>query len=64
EVQMTEGVDDSVDDPATAKLMSGESFDLEQESFESAGYREADIEEIDDDSSISVAEEDTVVDEL
>ena len=64
EVQMTESVDDGVDDPATAKLMSGESFDLERESFESAGYREAEIEEIDDDSSISVAEDDTVVDEL
>lgn len=57
---MTEDVDDGIEDPNTESLMSGESFDLENESFENAGYREADIESIDDDSSISVAEDDTV----
>ncbi len=60
EVLMTEDVDDGIEDPNTESLMSGESFDLENESFENAGYREADIESIDDDSSISVAEDDTV----
>lgn len=63
EIQMNESVDETVEDPNTSTLMSGEQFGFEEEdsSFERAGYRAADAESIDDDSVINVAEDDSTI---
>ncbi len=56
EIQMTETVEEgTVED--VAGLIEGDKFELQEESFESAGFREAALEDLDDDSSIGVAEE-------
>ena len=38
-------------------LMEGDRFELEEESFEDAGFREAELSEIDDDSNIGISED-------
>ena len=56
EIQMTESVEEvNVED--MSGLMEGERFELEEESFEDAGFREAELSEIDDDSSIGISED-------
>ena len=56
EIQMTESVDEvNVED--MSGLMEGDRFELEEESFEDAGFREAELSEIDDDSSIGISED-------
>ena len=56
EVQMTESVEEGTVEDVSG-LIEGEKFELEEESFESAGFREAELEELDDDSVIGIAEE-------
>ena len=56
EIQMTETVEEGSSE-GVSELMEGEQFDLEEESFEHAGFREAELEELNDDSMIGVAEE-------
>ena len=56
EIQMTESVEEGTVEDVSG-LMEGEKFELKEESFEDAGFREAELEELDDDSSIGVAEE-------
>ncbi len=56
EVQMTESVEEGTVEDVSG-LIEGEKFELEEESFESAGIREAELEELDDDSVIGIAEE-------
>ena len=56
EIQMTESVDEvNVED--MSGLMEGDRFELEEESFEDAGFREAELSEIDDDSNIGISED-------
>ena len=56
EIQMTESVEEvNVED--MSGLMEGDRFELEEESFEDAGFREAELSEIDDDSSIGISED-------
>jgi len=53
---MTESVDEvNVED--MSGLMEGDRFELEEESFEDAGFREAELSEIDDDSNIGISED-------
>lgn len=56
EVQMTESVEEGTVEDVSG-LIEGEKFELEEESFESAGFREAELEELDDDSVVGIAEE-------
>ncbi len=56
EIQMTETVEEGSSE-GVSELMEGEQFDLEEESFENAGFRKAELEELNDDSMIGVAEE-------
>ena len=56
EVQMTESVEEGTVEDVSG-LIEGEKFELEEESFESAGFRETELEELDDDSVIGIAEE-------
>ena len=53
---MTESVEEGTVEDVSG-LIEGEKFELEEESFESAGFREAELEELDDDSVIGIAEE-------
>ncbi|MDD7348254.1 MAG: DNA-directed RNA polymerase subunit beta [Clostridiales bacterium] len=56
EIQMTESVEEvNVED--MSGLMEGDRFELEEESFEDAGFREAELSELDDDSSIGISED-------
>ena len=53
---MTESVEEvNVED--MSGLMEGDRFELEEESFEGAGFREAELSELDDDSSIGISDE-------
>lgn len=56
EIQMTETVEEGTVEDVSG-LIEGDKFELQEESFESAGFREAELEDLDDDSSIGVAEE-------
>lgn len=56
EIQMTETVEEGTVEDVSG-LIEGDKFELQEESFESAGFREAALEDLDDDSSIGVAEE-------
>ncbi|MCM1244008.1 MAG: DNA-directed RNA polymerase subunit beta, partial [Roseburia sp.] len=56
EIQMTETVEEGTVEDVSG-LMEGEKFELEEESFEDAGFREAELEDLNDDSSIGIAEE-------
>ena len=56
EIQMTETVEEGTVEDMSG-LIEGDKFELQEESFESAGFREAELEDLDDDSSIGVAEE-------
>ncbi len=56
EIQMTESVEEGTVEDVSG-LMEGEKFELEEESFEDAGFREAELEDLNDDSSIGIAEE-------
>ncbi len=56
EIQMTESVEEGTVEDVSG-LMEGDKFELEEESFEDAGFREAELEDLNDDSSIGVAEE-------
>ncbi|MCI8964160.1 MAG: DNA-directed RNA polymerase subunit beta [Eubacterium sp.] len=56
EIQMTETVEEGTVEDVSG-LIEGDKFELQEESFESAGFREAELEDLDDDSNIGVAEE-------
>ena len=56
EIQMTESVEEGTVEDVSG-LMEGDKFELQEESFEDAGFREAELETLDDDSSIGVSEE-------
>ncbi len=56
EIQMTETVEEGTVEDVSG-LIEGDKFELQEESFESAGFREAELEDLDDDSSIGAAEE-------
>ncbi len=58
EIQMSESVEEgTVEVEDVSELMEGDRFELQEESFENAGFREAELEELDDDSSIGISEE-------
>ncbi len=58
EIQMSESVEEgTVEVEDVSGLMEGDRFELQEESFEAAGFREAELEELDDDSSIGISEE-------
>ena len=52
EVQMSETLEESSDHNMN-ELINDKNFELQEESFEAAGFRETDVEGLDDDSSIS-----------
>ncbi len=56
EIQMSESVEEASNEDVTG-LIEGERYEIQEESFEAAGFREAELNELDDDSSIGVAEE-------
>ena len=57
EVQMTESVEEGTVEDVSG-LMEGDKFELEEESFSDAGFREVEqLQELDDDSMIGIAEE-------
>ena len=56
EIQMTESVEEGTVEDVSG-LMEGDKFELQEESFANAGFRETELEGLDDDSSIGVEEE-------
>ena len=52
EVQMTESIEEGTHENVN-ELINDKNFELKEESFEDAGFRETDVQGIDDDSSIS-----------
>ena len=52
EVQMNETLEENSGENVN-ELINDKNFELQEESFEAAGFRETDVEGLDDDSSIS-----------